>query len=96
MLKLNRAVLNCDFRYTDITAHIKQNCDATSRVLTKHTIKHLTESIPGSSATQLYLIAAVYLLMNRTGIKSLVLLLKMPEAYGKVYLYGVNGESVYV
>ena len=57
-LKKKRAFPHCGFRYRDITPHIKQNCDATSRVF-KNKIKHLTESIPGSSATQLYLIAAL-------------------------------------
>jgi len=58
LLKLKRTVPNCGFRHSDITPHIKQNCDATSRVLTNQTIQHLA-SIPGSSATQLFLIAAV-------------------------------------
>ena len=59
LLKLKRAVPNCSIRYTDITPCIKQNCDATSRVLTKRTVEHLPKSILGSSATHFFLIAAI-------------------------------------
>ena len=95
LLKLKSAVPNCGFRYTDITPHIKQNCDATSRVLTKHTIKHLTESIPGSSATQLYLIAAESTHEPYRN-KKFGPPPEVARSLGKVYLYGVDGESMYV
>jgi len=45
-------------RHSGITPNVKQNCDATSRFLTKQTIQHLAESVPGSSTTQLYFIVA--------------------------------------
>ena len=50
---------NCGVKHTDITPHLKQNCDATSRVLTKKTISELSDFVPQSAGTQHYLTAAV-------------------------------------
>ena len=47
-------------RHTDINRHIKQNCDATTRILTTTTIQQLAEYVPESKGTQLYLRAAVW------------------------------------
>ena len=47
-------------KHGDITPYIRQNCDATSRVLTQTTIDELKAHVPGSQGTQLYLQAAVW------------------------------------
>ena len=39
---------------------MRQNCDATSRVLTKNVVNELKEYVAGSKATQLYLLAAIF------------------------------------
>lgn len=51
---------NSLIRHTDINRHIRQNCDATTRVLTTTTIQQLAERVPESKGTQLYLKAAVW------------------------------------
>lgn len=40
-------------RHTDINRYIKQNCDATTRILTTTTIQQLAEYVPESEGTQL-------------------------------------------
>ena len=45
-------------RFGDITPEIKQNCDATSRVINEKVVHDLKTYLPGSKGTQLYLIAA--------------------------------------
>ena len=57
-LKHNHA--NSTIRYADISRHIKQNCDATSRVLTSKAIEELSVHVPDSKGTQLYIQAAVW------------------------------------
>ena len=47
-------------RHTDINRHVKQNCDATTRILTTTTIQQLAEFVPESKGIQLYLKAAVW------------------------------------
>ena len=47
-------------KHGDISPHIRQNCDATSRVLTQTVIDDLKMYVPGSQSTQLYLQAAVW------------------------------------
>lgn len=47
-------------KYSDISPHIRQNCDATSRVLTQTVIHDLEAHVPGSNVTQLFLQAAVW------------------------------------
>ena len=42
-------------RHADITPFVKQNCDATSRVITRNVIAELEKFVPFSEATQLYL-----------------------------------------
>ena len=51
---------NSLIRHTDINRHIRQNCDATTRILTTTTIQQLAEYVPESKGTQLYLKAAVW------------------------------------
>lgn len=48
-------------RHSDITPRVRQNCDATSRVLTAKVVSELKEYVPGSTATQLYLLAATHI-----------------------------------
>ena len=50
----------CSVKYSDITPHVRQNCDATSRVLTRKVIADLKVHVPSSEATQLYLLAATF------------------------------------
>ena len=45
-------------RFGDITPEIKQNCDATSRVINEKVVHDLKTYLPGLKGTQLYLIAA--------------------------------------
>lgn len=47
-------------RYADISSLIKQNCDATSRVLSQKSVDELASNVPDSEGTQLYLQAAVW------------------------------------
>lgn len=47
-------------KFGDISTHIRQNCDATARVLTQSVVDDLATYVPGSRATQLYLQAAVW------------------------------------
>ena len=51
---------NSNVRHSDINKYIKQNCDATTRVLTTTTIQELATHVPESKGTQLYLQAAVW------------------------------------
>ena len=51
---------NSVVKHSDINRHIKQNCDATSRVLTEKVIQELAEYVPEAKGTQLYLRAAVW------------------------------------
>ena len=51
---------NSSVRHSDINKHIKQKCDATTRVLTKQTIKDLAIHVSESKGTQLYLQAAIW------------------------------------
>lgn len=50
----------CSIKYSDITPHVRQNCDATSRVLTRKVVADLKVHVPSSEATQLYLLAATF------------------------------------
>ena len=47
-------------KHGDISTRMHQNCDATTRVLTKTVITELQEHVPASNATQLYIQAAVW------------------------------------
>ena len=47
-------------KHSDINPFIKQNCDATTRILTTKTIEELSTHVPESKGTQLYLRAAVW------------------------------------
>ena len=50
----------CTIKYADISYLIKQNCDATSRVLSQKAVDELASSVPDSEGTQLLLQAAVW------------------------------------
>ena len=50
----------CTIKFADISYLIKQNCDATSRVLTQKAVDELASNIPDSEGTQLFLQAAVW------------------------------------
>ena len=56
--KLKLANPSCTIKFADITPKVRQNCDATTRVLTQHVISDLKKFVPGSEGTQLYLTAA--------------------------------------
>lgn len=56
--KLKFANPSCSIKFADITPKVKQNCDATSRVLTHRVIDDLKKFVPESEGTQLYLVAA--------------------------------------
>ena len=57
---LKRRNPNSIVNHSDINRHIKQNCDATSRLLTDKVIDELVQYVPESKGTQLYLQAAVW------------------------------------
>ena len=48
-------------RHADITSHVRQNCDATARVLSRSTIDDLSTIIPSAKATKLYLQASIWI-----------------------------------
>ena len=48
-------------KYGDITPFMRQDCDATSRVLTQDVVEALASTVPGSQATQLYIQASVWI-----------------------------------
>lgn len=50
-----------EIKHSDITPHIKQNCDATARILTQKTVDLLAAHVPESTGTQLYLQASVWI-----------------------------------
>ena len=56
--KLKMLQLSCSIKYADITPEIKQNCDATTRVINQKVVADLKAHIPESKGTQLYLLAA--------------------------------------
>lgn len=60
LLSLKACKPNVTVKYSDIYPHIKQNCDATTRVLTKDTIQELAQHVPESKGTQLFLQACVW------------------------------------
>lgn len=47
-------------KHSDITPHVKQNCDATARILTQNIVSELAQHVPESTGTQLYLQASVW------------------------------------
>ena len=51
----------CTIRHADITPHVRQNCDATVRVISKATIEALKEHMPEAKATRLYLQASLWI-----------------------------------
>ena len=51
----------CKIRHADITPHVRQNCDATVRVISKSTVDALKEHIPEAKATRLYLQASLWI-----------------------------------
>ena len=57
---LKRVLPASVIKHGDISACMRQNCDATTRVLTNAVIKELQANIPASNATQLYIQAAVW------------------------------------
>ena len=59
-LKKKKRNASATVKHCDITPHVKQNCDATARLLTCTTIAQLAKYVPESKGTQLYLQAAVW------------------------------------
>ena len=57
---LKRVYPASTIKHGDISMHMHQNCDTTSRVLTSSVIDELKLHVPASNATQLYLQAAVW------------------------------------
>ena len=51
-------VPSCSIKFADITPQVKQNCDATTRVINHNVINELKSVVPDSEGTQLYLLAA--------------------------------------
>ena len=51
---------NAKVRYADITPHVKQNCDATIRVISKNTIDESGKHVPTAHGTILYLQASLW------------------------------------
>jgi hypothetical protein len=57
---LKKRCPKAEIRHSDITPHIKQNCDATARILTQNTVDLMAQHVPESTGTQLYLQASVW------------------------------------
>ena len=53
---------NSTVRQADITAHVRQNCDATVRVLSNTTLEELSKYLPCAKATYLYLKASLWII----------------------------------
>lgn len=51
----------CTIRHADITPHIRQNCDATVRVISKATVEGLKQHMPEAKAIRLYLQASLWI-----------------------------------
>ena len=60
LIYLNQVHPTSIIKHGDISPYNRQNCDATSRVLTDTLIDELKTYVPSSTATQLYLQAAVW------------------------------------
>ena len=60
LLTLKRRFASAAVHHADITPHMRQNCDATVRVISEVTIEQLHTHVPESKATQLYLQAALW------------------------------------
>jgi hypothetical protein len=60
LIYLNQVHPTSIIKHGDISPYIRQNCDATSRVLTDTLIDELKTYVPSSTATELYLQAAVW------------------------------------
>ncbi len=56
--KLKMRNPSSSIKFADITPLVKQNCDATSRVICQRVVEDLKTFVPGSEGTQLYLLAA--------------------------------------
>jgi len=52
---------NSKVRYADITPCVRQNCDATVRVISKSTIDDLSQHVPSADETILYLQASLWI-----------------------------------
>jgi len=52
---------NSKVRYADITPHVKQNCNATVRVISKRIIDELEKHVPTAHGTILYLQASLWI-----------------------------------
>ena len=52
---------NSIIRQADITPHVRQNCDATVRVLSQKIIEEIKTFLPSAKATHLYLQATVWI-----------------------------------
>ena len=50
----------CTIKYADISSLNKQNCDATSRVLSQKAVDELAANVPDTKGTRLFLQAAVW------------------------------------
>ena len=61
LISLKHLNPNSKVRYADITPRVKQNCDATVRVITKDTIDDLCHYVPSAQGTILYLQASLWI-----------------------------------
>ena len=61
LISLKHLNPNSKVRYADITPRVRQNCDATTRVITKDTIDDLNHYVPSAHGTILYLQASLWI-----------------------------------
>ena len=52
---------NSIIRQADVTPHVRQNCDATVRVLSQKAIKEIKTFLPSAKVTHLYLQATMWI-----------------------------------
>ena len=58
---LKSKIPGCKIKHADITPHVRQNCDATVRVISQATVEELKTYIPQANATRLYLQASLWI-----------------------------------
>ena len=53
---------NPSVKHADIKPHVRQNCDATVRVLSRKTLEEIETHVPSAKAMQLYLQASLWII----------------------------------
>ena len=81
--KLKLCNPSSSIKFADITPHVKQNCDATSRVISQQVVKNLKTFVPGSKRKHSFTCLQQQQHMSPFKTIALVLLLWWQEVSGK-------------